>query len=66
MVHAVYLVIIMIMFFVIGTLLDMLQEEVDSNKRFYRNLRIDYDIRIKRLQDENDDLRARLGGYYNG
>lgn len=55
-IHAVYLTIIIILLMTIGVLIDTLNEEVERNRRHFRNLRQDYDLRIKKLQDENDRM----------
>jgi len=64
--HIIYWGIIFILLMIIGTLMDLLSEEAETNRRFYRNLRIDFDIRMKKLQKENEELRDQLGGFING
>ena len=64
--HIIYWGIIFILLMIVGTLMDLLSEEAETNRRFYRNLRIDFDIRMKKLQKENEELRDQLGGFING
>lgn len=66
MIHIIYISIIIILIFIIGVLMDMLEGESEKNIRYYKSLRHDYDNRIKKLKQENEELNRIIGGMRYG
>lgn len=66
MIHIIYISIIIILIFIIGVLMDMLEGESEKNIRYYKSLRQDYDNRIKKLKQENEELNRIIGGMRYG
>jgi hypothetical protein len=47
----------------VGWLMDTLNEETESNRKYYKELRREYDMRVSELKKDNEILNDILGGY---
>jgi hypothetical protein len=59
MVYIIIAVTIALLLFVIGFLMDTINDEKEENERYYKQLRLDYDAKIEKLKKEiasKDDI----------